>query len=263
MFIFPLLCAKHVIMQVKIKYEDLMDRCEQLSAFEADRKVDANGESRYLELHINEVDKQLVQQYIVQARSILEERMERMIEFTEDRVTQMAYPFDRIISGEHGEYDSYFIDKNSIVDKDGLLLSFHKGERKFVYETTYSVDGKLIAYTNPEMIGRNYIFDKTAQQYYQLKESGKVYTWSEDGTSLKEFDGELVVDGFTWTIKSATRWNGIKTFTKHVNEAIVSYALAAWLRGKLDDRVPFYEALHTNTLNMAVKNVFTKQEPSL
>jgi hypothetical protein len=249
------------IMEVKIKYQDIIDRCEKLSSFEADGKFDANGESRYLDIHINEVDRLLVMDYVKQAQSILEERIERMIEITEDRVTQMAYPFDRIISGEHGDYESYVIDSKSIVDKEGLLLSFHKGEQKFVYESTYMVDGKLIAYTNPEMIGRNYIFDKTTQQYYQLKDSGKVYTWSEDGTSLKEFDGELIAEGFTWILKSVTRWNGIKAFTKHVNEAIVSYAMAAWLRGKLDERVPFYENLFNNTLAMAVKNIFTKQAP--
>ena len=66
-------------MEVRIKYKDIIDRCEQLSSFEARGKVDANGESRYLDIHINEVDKQLVMQYILQARTTLEGSMERMI----------------------------------------------------------------------------------------------------------------------------------------------------------------------------------------
>lgn len=70
-------------MEVTFKYEDLIARCEQLSSFEADGKVDANGESRYLEIHINEVDKQLIRQYIMQARYIMEERFGRAIT-TED-----------------------------------------------------------------------------------------------------------------------------------------------------------------------------------
>ena len=141
-------------MEVTIKYKDIIDRCEKLSSFESEGRFDANGESRYLELHINKVDEQLILQYILQARAILEERMERMIATMED--------------------DS---------------------------------------------------------------------------------------DGFTWTVRTDTRWNGSKTFTKHIHEAIVSYAMAAWLRGKLDDRVPFYEGLFNNTLSMAVKNIFTKQPP--
>ena len=141
-------------MEIKIKYNDIIDRCEKLSSFEADGKYDSNGQSRYLEIHINEVDKQLVQQYVLQARAILEERMERMIDNIQD-----------------------------------------------------------------------------------------------------------VSDGFEWTIRTNTRWNGLNTFTKHVNEAIVSYVMAAWLKGRLDDRVAFYETLHANTLAMAIKNIFTKQPP--
>ena len=141
-------------MEVEIKYKDIVDRCEKLSSFEADGRYDANGGSRYLEIHINKVDEQLIQQYILQARAILEERMERMIDSIED-----------------------------------------------------------------------------------------------------------VGNGFVWTIRTSARWSGIKTFTKHVNEVLVSYAMAAWLRGKLDDRVPFYEDMFNTILAMAVKNIFTKQPP--
>lgn len=141
-------------MEVVIKYDDIIDRCEKLSSFESIGKFDANGESRYLEIHINKVDEQLIQQYIVQAQGILEERMSRMIK----EISEDAYQF-------------------------------------------------------------------------------------------------------SWTIRTDTRWNGGNIFAKHVSEAIVSYAMAAWLRGKLDDRVAFYEQLFNTTLAAAVKNIYTKQEP--
>ena len=143
-------------MDINIKYQDIIDRCEKLSAFEADGKVDTNGESRFLEIHINEVDKLLVEDYIKQAQEILEERIDRMIS-----------------------------------------------------------------------------------------------------------DIEEGSDGFTWKLRTDTRWNEAKTFIKHITEAIVAYTMAAWLRGRLDDRVAFYEGLYANTLAMAVKNIFTKQAPSL
>lgn len=148
-------------MDITFKYNDIINRCEMLSAFEAKDKFDANGESRFLEIHINEVDKQLIQQYIIQARGILEERIGRMI--------------------------------NSVDD---------------IAET--------------------------------------------------DTDGP----GFKWTINPNTRWKSNSTFISHVTEAIVAYAMACWLKGRLDDRVAFYETLHTNTLAMAVKNIFTKQAPS-
>lgn len=131
-----------------------MDRCEQLSSFEADGKFDANGESRFMEIHINSVDKLLVQQYITQARLTLEERMQDMI-------------------------------------------------------TSSSSD-----------------------------------------------------TGFTWVIRTDTRWREDGRFAKHCEEAIIAYAMAEWLRGRLDDRVAFYERLFNNSLNLAVKNIFTKQEPT-
>lgn len=154
-------------MDVKIKYQDIIDRCEKLSSFESEGKFDANGKSRYLELHINKVDEQLIREYAVQAKGILEERMERMISNVEDFVTETA----------------------------------------------------------------------------------------------TEKEVETIVDGFTWTIRQDTRWDKSKSFIKHINEAIAAYTMASWLRGKLDDRVPFYEALYNNMLALAVKNVFTKQAP--
>lgn len=67
-------------MEIRFKYEDLIARCEQLSSFESEGKEDAAGQSRYLEIHINEVDRLLVKQYIDQARNILEERIGRMLD---------------------------------------------------------------------------------------------------------------------------------------------------------------------------------------
>lgn len=142
-------------MEIAFTHSSLMDRCEQLSSFEADGKFDANGESRFMEIHINSVDKLLVQQYITQARLTLEERIQDMI-------------------------------------------------------TSSSSD----------------------------------------------------TDGFTWVIREDTRWGKDGRFAKHCEEAIIAYAMAEWLRGKLDDRVPFYERLFNNSLNLAVKNIFTKQEPT-
>lgn len=147
-------------MNITIKYNDIINRCEMLSAFEAKDKFDANGQSRFLEIHINEVDKQLIQQYITQARGILEERIGRMID-------------------------------------------------------------------------------------------------SVDDIAASTTDGP----GFKWTINPDMRWKSNNTFTRHVTETIVAYAMACWLKGRLDDRVAFYESLHANTLALAVKNIFTKQAP--
>lgn len=66
-------------MEVKFKYEDIFSQCEQLSSFEARGKVDANGNSRYLDIHIGEVDRLLVDQYITQAVINLQEAFSRMI----------------------------------------------------------------------------------------------------------------------------------------------------------------------------------------
>lgn len=142
-------------MKVQFKYEDLLARCEQLSSFESRGKKNDAGQSIYLDIHINEVDKILIRQYIDQARSLLEERMERMI----DGVTEMS--------------DKLFI----------------------------------------------------------------------------------------WNIRPDARWKPTSTFHRHVEEALVSYSMAEWLRDKLVERSKFYESLFTASTEMAAKNVFTKQSP--
>lgn len=236
-------------MEVKIKYEDILKRCEMLSSFESEGKFDANGESRYLEIHINKVDEQLIQQYILQARGILEERMERMIEDIEEVVfPSETIPFDFISSVEPDNVVDW-------LDKTCPVAYFIDGGAFAYYEET-NVDVYNVTYIGLEDV--KYGATAGANNIYLCKKDGKMYTWDKTYDGLVEF---LVEEGFTWTIRDNTRWNGIKTFTKHIHEAIVSYAMAAWLRGKLDDRVAFYEGLFNSTLAQAVKNLFTKQPP--
>lgn len=238
-------------MEVKIKYEDILKRCEMLSSFESEGKADANGESRYLEIHINKVDEQLIQQYIMQARGILEERMQRMIENIEERVLpDDAIPFDFISSVIPANVVDWLDDRSPVAYfTDGDAFAYYQETNIGVYDVQY------IDIDDPK-----YGYDGTpVGTIYLCKKDGRLYEWNQSSEGLVEYLGEK---GFTWSIRTTTRWNGIKTFTKHVHEAIVSYAMAAWLRGKLDDRVPFYEALFNNTLAQAVKNVFTKQAPT-
>lgn len=250
-----------------------MDRCEKLSAFEADRKADANGESRYLEIHINEVDKQLVQQYIEQARSILEERMQRMILRIEDVVLEAAEEvhsvqyFDSFIV-EHPGY-KYIVDNETQSSLSGGEIVFVNDLSAFCYMkqgNTPAGSSGFTLYTDTTSLPNHddYVFEKGKRKAYRLNDTS-VYTWTEEGDALIPYtipDGPVSFEGFTWELRGGTRWSGIKTFTKHVNEAIIAYAMAAWLRDKLEDRVPFYEALFNNTLAMAVKNIFTKQAPT-
>ena len=238
-------------MEVKIKYEDILKRCEMLSSFESEGKFDANGESRYLEIHINKVDEQLIQQYIMQARGILEERMERMIMDIKKLPPEYAIPFDFISNViPDNEVDwlgdrspvAYFIDRDAFAYYQETNIGAYDVQYIDIDDPKYGNDGAPLGVV------------------YWCKEEEKLYTWSQTQEGLEEYIAEDY--GFIWSIRTGTRWSGIKTFTKHIHEAIVSYAMAAWLRGKLDDRVPFYEELFNNTLEMAVKNIFTKQAPT-
>lgn len=271
-------------MEVKIKYEDILKRCEMLSSFESEGKADANGESRYLEIHINKVDEQLIQQYVMQARGILEERMGRMIENIEE--------YGEIIKDVIQVPDTtpvFEFDEDITTSSMGSYTVMESGTPSDIYKISYLRalnlfavnDGHGKLYTNIadiEALGDeryNYIEEANVKKVYRIKGSENELTWASlyngghTGAGLVDFERGMInqtveryVSGFTWSIRTTTRWNGIKTFTKHVHEAIVSYAMAAWLRGKLDDRVPFYEALFNNTLAQAVKNVFTKQAPT-
>lgn len=262
-------------MEVKIKYEDILKRCEMLSSFESEGKADANGESRYLELHINKVDEQLIQQYIMQARGILEERMERMIENIEEYGGVIQFPSTTPVFEFDEELDSDKMGKYNVVNT-GIPSDIYKISYLHTHRVFAVNNGHDTLYTNLadiEALGDdryNYIEEANVKKVYRKKGSENELTWASlyngghTGAGLVDFERGMInqnVPGFTWSIRTTTRWNGIKTFTKHVHEAIVSYAMAAWLKGKLDDRVAFYEGLFNNTLAQAVKNLFTKQPP--
>lgn len=268
-----------VIMEVKIKYKDLIDRCEELSAFEANGRVDANGESRYLELHINEVDRKLVSEYIKQAVHSTVESISRMVENIEDTVdkeeeieeipdTTEAYPFEMIIP-DSSEYLQYHeVNEGPTSPANGTDFAFMDYYGKFgIVEWKDKSRWNYVFYPNANVVGNNYIYEEGVKKVYKDLSTGKEYTWRGEGV-LVEYERKPSYitrpsssEGVIITIRQGTRWNGIKTFTKHINEAIISYAMAAWLRGKLDDRASFYEGLFNTTLAAAVKNVFTKQVP--
>lgn len=261
-------------MEINIKYNDIIDRCEKLSSFESQGRFDANGESRYLEIHINEVDKLLIQQYIEQARDLIGEKIARMISSIEyrnfDGYEKVELPEDRPFFS----FKQYLTSSSqSIVDIAGLVEATPPPNAAF--SDRYFLDSRGIFvihnetdrkyYSHPDAVGLGYIYDPDNEKLY-IDENGKKYQWGSRGfadyTPKYNLVPKYTDNGFTWSIRTDTRWNGIKSFTKYVTEAIVAYVMAAWLKGRLDDRVPFYEALHANTLNMAIKNVFTKQAPT-
>lgn len=259
-----------------------------LSSFESEGKADANGESRYLEIHINKVDEQLIQQYIMQARGILEEKMERMIVEVEDSITSTVivqvpddtpyFEYDAFVSGS--SLANYTVNESALsTAPSAYTIQFLSGDGLMKFAICVS-GTKTTAYTNLEsmtFLGTsryNYIEDNSTKKIYRLKGTEQEKIWASYanggalGQGLIDFTRStiskpttVVEEGFIWTINNNSRWNGIKTFTKHINEAIVAYVMAAWLKGKLDDRVPFYEGLFNNTLALAVKNIFTKQAP--
>jgi hypothetical protein len=249
-------------MEVSIKHKDIIDRCEQLSSFEARGKVDAQGQSRYLDIHINEIDQLLINQYIDQARAMLEEKFDRMITESVDVSKEQAYPFDSIISGSgfasyEGKITNEFIDLTGVKTRVCFLSSF-SGSKFDVFgieviDTDHPSYGMI--YTNDEMLGYEYESNPNNERFY-IDKNGTTYART-DG-SLSRFD---ITKSFTWTIRTDTRWAGASTFTKHATEAITSYVMAQWLAGRLDERVQFYEALFASSLAMATKNLFTKQAP--
>lgn len=244
-------------MTVEIKYKDLIDRCEQLSSFESEGKVDAAGQSRYLEIHINEVDKLLVQQYIEQAKRALEERMDRMIVETTHIEVVDACTFEGIKNyltigevynnGELGSYPIVFVkDYWNSVGGDTLNKFVHAKE---------SSDSWTIGYPIPN----EYEWSKHPDSVFY--DGVSYYRWNKDGTDIVDFIPDLSSQGFSWTLRTDTRWKENASFSKHVSEAIVAYAMSAWLSDKLPERVAFYDALFTASTEMAVKNIFKKQVP--
>jgi hypothetical protein len=244
-------------MEIKIKYEDLIARCEQLSSFESEGKVDATGQSRYLEIHINEADKLLIQQYIAQARGILEERMERMISRVDD-IYPTLHPFDGILHTptlvemfNDGEMESdpiMFVDQY-FTDEGGETLY------KFVHVHRAAGDGWNFGYPVPD----EYDWNKSPDSVFY---DGKLYyRWNQDGTNIVDFIPDLPSQGLSWTLRTDARWKQNSTFTKHITEAIVAYTMSAWLSDKLPERVAFYDTLFSASTEMAVKNIFKKQAP--
>lgn len=246
--------ARKKDMKIEIAYKDILSRCEQLSSFEARGKVDASGQSRYLDIHINKVDEQLVMQYINQAAALMAENLSRMIAST-------------------GIAGPSYLDFLGIKDatEEGMEMSpeASTSETPAVYfvrnlsvgiestkTNTFADVSENIAY--PKFNGDEiYTFQQGEQKLFSAP-SG-IYSYNESGDNLIET--QRVEEGIEWDIRTDTRWNGCQSFTKHITEAIVAYAMAAWLQDKLPDRVAFYDNLFATTLALASKNIFTKQPP--
>lgn len=282
-FLSAYFAAKYITMEIKIRYEDIIERCEKLSSFEAEGKVDANGKSRYLEIHINEVDKLLITDYIKQARYAIEERISKMITWRDDfiveNITEAGPEFI-------GRFDAFIPDDSTmqyyhIMDKkpEDCTISgdivFLNRLGKFAYRIATRPFGKpatttgYTVFTDMSSVGldnKTYSYESNVKKaYYYTPTYEKMYTWNKDGNELVDYSVPETVlisyEGLVWSIRTDTRWKGSATFVKHITEAIVAYTMAAWLRGRLDERVAFYENLYNNTLSLAVKNIFTKQAP--
>ena len=243
-------------MTVEIKYKDLIDRCEKLSSFESEGKVDAAGQSRYLEIHINEVDKLLVKQYIEQAKRALEERMDRMISRVDD-IYPTFLPFDGVLhyptllsmfyNGEMRSYPIKFVDSYFTDDGGSNLYKFaHVREASNGWDLGFPVPDEYNWVKSPDSV----FYDGVSY-----------YRWNKDGTNIVDFIPDLSSQGSSWTLRTDTRWKENASFSKHVSEAIVAYTMSAWLSDKLPERVAFYDALFTASTEMAVKNIFKKQVP--
>ena len=259
-------------MEIRIKYQDIVDKCEKLSSFEADGKHDANGESRYLDIHINEGDKTLIEDYIMQAVGIIGEKFGRMIldvantytkkyEWVTVEETRPFYPFKQIVTGSNqAEFEKALSDALPPTYATFSDIYFLESFGIFVI---YSPNTELY-YSHPSAVGHYYIKDLDNVKLYEDENKNK-YQWETRGLVEYKPKRELVPvydnKGFTWILRDDTRWNGANAFTKHVEEAIASYTMAQWLSGRLDERVQFYEALFTTSLAMATKNLFTKQAP--
>ena len=262
-------------MEVKITYDDIITRCEQLSAFEARGKVDAQGQSRFLDIHIGEVDTILIKQYITQARALLEERFERMIldtseENKEETVitvlpdTREVLPFDGFVDLDEFKYENESSGMPDGAPVGVLRRGSSQRNRDEFIQYLYTGDGvdqvlEWVYYSDARYYSQKYVFRDSTD--------GKKYEWDSDRTNIIAYTQPTKTDtvtepyAFTWLIRTDTRWNGISTFTKHVNEAITSYVMAQWLSGRLDERVAFYDNLFNTSLTMAAKNIFTKTAP--
>ena len=250
-------------MEVIFNYEDLIARCEQLSSFEAEGKVDAAGQSRYLEIHINEVDKQLVQQYIEQARGIIEERLERMLDGSVTITPDVFYKFDAILDNPILAYDSF-----SDNQLQGAAVAFVR----VYWDKNGGNDLYRFAHYR-ESVDNSFMLDRVVPEEYNNPSSKlynvtdkKFYRWNDAKSDIViDAKSDIVIDevinGFQWTLRTDTRWKQNAAFERHATEAIVAYTMSAWLSDKLPERVTFYDTLFNNSLNLAIKNIFTKQPP--
>ena len=171
-----------------------------------------------------------------------------MITSTDDYSRIDALHFERIVP--KSEESLYTAKEIKSIPEDSVIR-FVKG--KFCYCWLTGVGATPNYYTSEVA---DYHFNQSSEKLYYNEEDEKVYKWNASGTAIED------VTYIVWTIRTDTRWNGSKAFVKHITEAIVAYVMACWLKGRLDDRVAFYESLHANTLAMAIKNIFTKQAPT-
>jgi hypothetical protein len=255
-------------MEVEFRYKDLINRCEQLSSFESEGKFDAAGQSRYLEIHINEVDKIIIRQYIDEAKAILEERLDRMITDTLKVEDKNVYTFDRMMGENSAGYMIWNIKPDSERPDDAVIV-FLKSVR-IDTEGSYATeltDFYRFVYCQINQSSR-YIYLSTPAWYRDMNalflnsQDGKYYKLQpREGTGYELVETPDDVDLFRWTLRTDTRWKQNASFAKHVSEAIVAYTMSAWLSDKLPERVAFYDALFTASTEMAVKNIFKKQVP--
>lgn len=246
-------------MKVQIVYKDIINRCEQLSSFEARGKVDASGQSRYLDIHINKVDEQLVMQYINQAAALMAENLSRMIASTgiaEPSYLDFLGIKDATEEGMEMSPEASTSETPAVYFVRNLSVEI-ESTKTIEYINTFADVSENIAY--PKFNGDEiYTFQQGEQKLFSAP-SG-IYSYNESGDNLIET--QRVEEGIEWDIRTNTRWNGNHAFTKNITEAVVAYVMSAWLQDKLSERVAFYDNLFTTSLTLATKNLFTKQPPT-
>lgn len=234
-------------MEVVFKYKDIIDRCEQLSSFESKGKVNDAGESLYLDIHINEIDRLLVRKYAEQARGILASEMEKMID---ERLVSIV-EFSGILDTPN---IASWVNGPMIEDIVFVRIYGSKEGNESLYQFVYARKETENYYHFSTHVPSEY---KPNSEYVYF-DGTKYYEWNEQGTDIVESNADY---DFMWNIHTATRWKENKAFRMHVTEAIVAYTMSAWLSDKLPERAKFYESLFTASLAMAKKNLYTKQEP--
>ena len=173
-----------------------------------------------------------------------------IVSIDEKDVPDVVHEFDFIFTGIPDE-----VEPENGVDERNPIAYFTDGD-SFAHYQQVNVDAYDVLYIGVD--DAVYGSRAGASNIYRNKSNNLLYKWHDTQEGLEVFDA---YEGFTWTINTNTRWKQNDTFTRHIAEAIAAYAMAAWLRGRLDDRVTFYDTLFNNSLNLAIKNIFTKQPP--